>query len=618
MTASGHRFRAGFLFAGLGAGALGFISAMSRLGPYAATFENAGGVDIDADACKDFEYLTGGKATCADIAKMAPRDLQSALGRRRPDAIFTSPPCQGYSGLLSAENAQKQHYQDLNELVLKGLFLVCESWPSPPPIIVLENVPRIQSRGARLLERARHLLMQYGYVFDMATHDCGEIGGLAQHRKRFLLIARRPEEVPGYIYRPSKKRVRGCGEVLASLPMPEDPGAGELHKLPSISWLNWVRLALIPAGGDWRDLPRGPVTVVGDTSRDGSFKGRPDAFGVQDWQKTGKAVRAKMEIQHAPAAVADPRLTSPVKDGDERREHFMRYHVAGWQDPVQTIAGGGTNGNYGVADPRTSPWYNGAMGVKAWEQPSNTITGNGRPASGAFSVADPRLGMATDNPGRHHNKYVVTPWDEPARTVTGAARPGSGALGVADPRTGCLDPTVACTPRAGYYGVISWEEAAATITGTARIDNGRFAVADPRRPPPMVPLIAAADGTWHRPLTTLELAALQGIPPRVAGEPLRLAGRSVARWRQRIGNAVPVQAATAIAATILTALLAGKLGTWYAGASGVWVRREDGQTEDEVNARVELGTTSRGPAPDEPIQPASADPRWAAQARPTS
>jgi site-specific DNA-cytosine methylase len=135
--------------------------------------------------------------------------------------------------------------------------------------------------------------------------------------------------------------------------------------------------------------------------------------------------------------------------------------------------------------------------------------------------------------------------------------------------------------------VISWEEAAGTITGTARIDNGRFAVADPRKPPPMIPVIESVDGTWHRPLTTLELAALQGLPARVNDAPLKLAGDNIARWRKRIGNAVPVQAGTAIARTILTALLAGKLGCWLPGAGGVWVRK-DGVTEDEVNAEFEI------------------------------
>jgi site-specific DNA-cytosine methylase len=615
MTIEMHEFSAGFLFCGLGAGALGFIQAASRLGKERALFRNVGGIDNDPEACEDFEYLTGGKATCADIAAMDDVAIRAALGERRPDCIFTSPPCQGLSGLLSTENSQKQHYQDLNMLVLKGLFLICESWPdSPPPTIVLENVPRIQSRGARLLDQARDLLRQYGYVFDMATHDCGEIGGLAQHRKRFLMIARRPENVPGYIYRPPKKRVRGCGEVLGDLPMPEDPGAGELHQLPKLSWLNWVRLALIPAGGDWRDLPKGPVRVE---QREDSFKGRPDAYGVQDWDAPSKTVRGKMAIAHSPAAVADPRafngrmgvtawteptgtvlgesypsngnfsvadprLTSPVAEGEERRAHFMRYHVAGWDEAVRTVAGSGTNGNYGVADPRLELQHEprrGTFGVTSWDQPSPAVRGNAEVRQAASAVSDPRLGL-TDNPNRHWNKYVITPWTQPAGTVTGATRPGSGAAGVADPRLGCR-------PRNGYYGVISWQEAAGTITGTARIDNGRFAVADPRKPPPMVPIIEAVDGTWHRPLTTLELAALQGIPARVNDEPLKLAGDNIARWRKRIGNAVPVQAGTAIAATILTALLAGKLGVWTA-SGGVWVR-EDGVTEDEANAEFELG-----------------------------
>jgi hypothetical protein len=86
------------------------------------------------------------------------------------------------------------------------------------------------------------------------------LAGLAQHRRRFLLVARLKKSVPCFIYQPPKKRVRGCGEVLGALPLPEDESAGELHKLPKLSWLNWVRLALIPAGGDWErpTQARGP------------------------------------------------------------------------------------------------------------------------------------------------------------------------------------------------------------------------------------------------------------------------------------------------------------------------------------------------------------------------
>lgn len=74
----------------------------------------------------------------------------------------------------------------------------------------------------------------------------------------------------------------------------------------------------------------------------------------------------------------------------------------------------------------------------------------------------------------------------------------------------------------GPTAVLSWQEAAATVIGNARIDARSFAVADPRRPLPKekLPIIIAGDGTWHRPLARLELAALQGLPARVNGQPL--------------------------------------------------------------------------------------------------
>lgn len=70
-------------------------------------------------------------------------------------------------------------------------------------------------------------------------------------------------------------------------------------------------------------------------------------------------------------------------------------------------------------------------------------------------------------------------------------------------------------------------------------DNGRFSVADPRLPSPGDQLrccIVAEDGAWHRPFTTLELAALQGLVN--PDEHLELEGASHSGWRERIGNAV--------------------------------------------------------------------------------
>lgn len=66
-------------------------------------------------------------------------------------------------------------------------------------------------------------------------------------------------------------------------------------------------------------------------------------------------------------------------------------------------------------------------------------------------------------------------------------------------------------------------------------------------------MIRALDGTWHRPFTTLELAALQGMVD--LEETLELHGTSDSAWRERIGNAVPPPAAQAIAGVMGRTLL---------------------------------------------------------------
>jgi hypothetical protein len=87
----------------------------------------------------------------------------------------------------------------------------------------------------------------------------------------------------------------------------------------------------------------------------------------------------------------------------------------------------------------------------------------------------------------------------------------------------------------------------------------------------LIAIIRARDGTWHRPFTTLELAALQSlIEPE---EHLELDGLSDQAWRERIGNAVPPDSAEAIAEVMGTTLLLAESGeTFQLSATPVWVR----------------------------------------------
>lgn len=87
-----------------------------------------------------------------------------------------------------------------------------------------------------------------------------------------------------------------------------------------------------------------------------------------------------------------------------------------------------------------------------------------------------------------------------------------------------VSPTAAASTwsvTGGHYGVVGWHQTGYAVSGSACHDNGFNSVADEREveldPAPfalpaaderLVCRIISTDGTWHRPFTTLDLAAL--------------------------------------------------------------------------------------------------------------
>lgn len=578
------------LFSGIGGAALGMQNAEAEYRGIRGEFFTLAGIDCDTEACADFEMLTGAPAVQLDLfsredyiafhghepptgwKEVTPADIRAVTGGIAPDVIFSSPPCKGVSGLLPSQKAATTKYQALNNLVLRGLKLTLEAFAyDPPAVILLENVPRITSRGEFLLRQVKSLLSAHGYLFHEGYHDCGELGGLGQHRKRYLLIARLPVKVSSFIYRPPKRRVKSIGEIIGPLPLPDTTKLGPMHRLPRLKWLTWMRLALIPAGGDWRDLEKiAPEQYhLRYTPRGGG------SFGVQDWNMPGGTVIGNAAVKGSNAvSIADPRL--PQRDS----RHPAVYQVVRWNEAGPCVTGTRFgSGAPAVADPRMllgNNTHNNIYRVEKWEAPSHVITGSTRPAGGAISVADPRVLQHRKAFGNIHR---VGKWDEPSPTVTAASRPIAGCVSVADLR-------LTCHAKNGTLGVQDWNKPGYTVTGALDIYSGPGAVADPRIPenneqPDPPPVIIALDGTWHRPLTTLELAALQGFPVTMPdSSPLVLAGKSDARWRERIGNAVPPPAAQAIASQILRALLLSMCNAWELSPTAIWVHPVESGTVD--------------------------------------
>ncbi|TGC21091.1 DNA cytosine methyltransferase [Pseudomonas citronellolis] len=534
---------------GLGGGAKGFNRARPRVGNVEAQWECLGGIDVDPSGLADFSRLAGVPGTLLDLftrdqyidfhgkepppgwREATPEDVRRAAQGKRPDAVFISSPCKGASGLLSEKLSLTPKYQALNELTLRCIWLMGEAWADDPvPLIVFENVPRLATRGRHLLDQINSLLSHYGYAVAETTHDCGELGGLAQSRKRFLLVARHVEKVPPFLYEPEKKSLRAVGDILGRMPLPGDiEAAGPMHRVPSLQWRTWVRLALVRAGSDWRSL---------------------NELAIEDG--------------HLRDLVIVP----------EYRSGYMGVH--GWDDTAGTIAGrsGPTNGAFSVADPRyrqASNWNHGQQfGVIRWAESSPTIPGQTMPGQGTFSVADPRPNWEK----RHSSNYRVIRYDQTAGTIiAGGKGVQGGQQSVADPRIlhrGKGDNYLT----GGHYGVIGFDQHSGAIAASSRYDSGRFSVADPRIPAAderLTCIIRSLDGTWHRPFTTLEKAALQSlVEPE---EYLVLDGLSDKDWSERIGNAVPPHAAEAIADVMGTTLLLAEQGeTFMLNNTPIWVR----------------------------------------------
>ncbi|HFX0627461.1 DNA cytosine methyltransferase [Pseudomonas aeruginosa] len=608
---------------GLGGGAAGFNRARPRVGNVEAEWVCLGGIDVDPAGLRDFERLAGVPGTLLDLftrdqyvrfhgkeppagwREATPEDIRRAAGGRRPDAVFISSPCKGASGLLSEKMSLTPKYQALNELTLRCIWLMGEAWADDPvPLIVFENVPRLASRGRHLLDQINSLLGGFGYAVAETTHDCGELGGLAQSRKRFLLVARHVEKVPPFLYEPEKKSLRAVGDILGRMPLPGDiEAAGPMHRVPSLQWKTWVRLALVRAGSDWRSLndlavedgylrdliivpeyQAGYVGVHGWNDSMGTIAGRsgptngafsvadPRApanalqyqqYGVRRWTDTSGAIIGVKSPGQGTYSVADPRGQS-----------FGKYPVTDWDGPSGTVIAASTTGQgaFAVADPRPSvAWHKNVFRVVSMDQHAGTVTTGHGPSSGGQAVADPRY--SNWHPGASSRKLNVVPWEGTAGTVTGSQQVASGALSIADPRV--LDRTKGdAYLTGGHYGVVGFDQSAGAVSASARHDNGRWSVADPRMPAAndrLTCIIQSLDGTWHRPFTTLELAALQSlVDPE---EQLILDGLSDSDWRERIGNAVPPAAAEAIAGVMGTTLLLAEQGeTFMLSNTPIWVR----------------------------------------------
>jgi site-specific DNA-cytosine methylase len=607
------------LFAGIGGKTLGLLRSRSRAG---SRFRSVGAFDLDLEACRDFERLTGAKCQHVDLGIIEAIEL-AARCEEAPDVVVMSPPCTGYSGCLAQGLSKTDRYQALNLLALRAVNLAIESWKEKPKLILLENVIGMLSRGADILEQIKVLLRHAGYDVDLRIHDCGEIGGLAQSRTRILLVARLRDACPSHLMMPPNVGLQPMASVLwklpVPLPIPDAPKGvkkrdhaeawqlehgGPLHRLPQLAPINWLRLAAIPAGRDWRWIPAS--IQLPDSSKRHAGK-----YGVQRDDGPAHTVIAESRTGKGWDGVADPRVTK------RKTRQNGGLGVNDPKLPAHAVLGepGVHNTWAAVCDPRSEcERRDDALGVSDPSRPYKTaVIGSQQIHNNPSSVADPRVGGS--GKGRQSGLYGVNDPADPSHAVLGSAKAGNSSW------SSVTDPRLEHEPRRGTFGVQDPAKPSATIRGAHSVRQAPSAVADGRelyRPdwtlrapsltstkvqwvngqfellgPPVEirakggacwMVIRAPDGTVHRPMTTLELAALQGFPVwHRVGDPTAMAiGEEGGGWlelagsdslaRKHVGNAMPVDTAREFGNEALELLDQGTTHVFRLDTRDIWVR----------------------------------------------
>jgi DNA (cytosine-5)-methyltransferase 1 len=256
------------LFAGCGGLSKGFMD---------AGFNILVGVDNDRAALNTFEKNhNGAVALQADLSKQETFDeIKKIAGNREIDVIVAGPPCQGFS-LTGPRNFDDER----NKLYLAVIEMVKQYKPKG---FIIENVPGMATLyNGQIKDEILKRFKKMGYNIECKIL-CAADYGVPQARRRLIFMGVRKDI--GYPVFPeplfSEDSYRTCRDAISDLPSLEnDMGADESEYVsePKTEYQRLMRgkcntlynhlgtnhtqmvkdtIALVPEGGNYKDLPPG-------------------------------------------------------------------------------------------------------------------------------------------------------------------------------------------------------------------------------------------------------------------------------------------------------------------------------------------------------------------------
>lgn len=256
------------LFAGCGGLSKGFMD---------AGFNIIVGVDNDQAALNTFAFNhNGAKALKADLSKKETFDeIVKIAGGRTIDVIIAGPPCQGFS-----LTGPRDFDDERNKLYLAVIKMVKQYQPKG---FIIENVPGMATLyKGQIKEEILRRFKAMGYNVECETL-CAADYGVPQIRKRLIFMGIRSDV--GSPKFPEKKlapdNYNTCRDAISDLPsLEKDLGQDEsqyssqpkteyqklmrgrskvLHNHLGTNHTQMVKdtIALVPEGGNYKDLPEG-------------------------------------------------------------------------------------------------------------------------------------------------------------------------------------------------------------------------------------------------------------------------------------------------------------------------------------------------------------------------
>lgn len=256
------------LFAGCGGLSKGFMD---------AGFNILVGVDNDQAALNTFALNhNGAVAMNADLSKQETFDeIKRIAGDRSIDVVIAGPPCQGFS-LTGPRNFDDER----NTLYLAVIEIVKQY---NPKAFIIENVPGMATLyEGQIKEEILRRFQKLGYNIDCKIL-CAADYGVPQIRKRLIFMGIRKDIGEPKFPEPTftRENYRTCRDAVSDLPSLEnDIGTEEteytsepiteyqklmrgsmkvLHNHLGTNHTQMVKdtIALVPEGGNYKDLPEG-------------------------------------------------------------------------------------------------------------------------------------------------------------------------------------------------------------------------------------------------------------------------------------------------------------------------------------------------------------------------